>query len=167
MPHKDRDERLEYLRKWKERNRPSPTVKGQRRRAPVRTSAGILASALPPFGVMVFSPDGTEVQCHVCGEWFGSITSHMKAHGLTAVEYKEAFGLPRTISTLPPATAEKQRQAAIARDQGAVGRQALAALPPGKGREPGQEARLGVRIAASEARKGIYTRGGEKARKSE
>lgn len=87
---------------------------------------------------------------------------HMRTHNLDARSYKEMFDLPRTVSMWPPAVQEKQRQAALSRDQGSVGRQHI---PPAKGRPVGQEPRLGVRIAASEQRKGIHTRGGNKARK--
>lgn len=150
MPHKDRDERLEYLRQWKEKNRPSPTLLAQHR-------------DFPPIGMMRFSDDGSQVQCHVCGEWWGNLNTHFRAHGLTGQEYKEAFGIPRKASTHPPALREKNRAAALARDQGNRGKQ----LDGTTKRPTGLEARLGVRVQASEARKGIYTRGGHKARKKE
>lgn len=164
MPHKDRDERLEYLRRWKEKNRPSPTLQAQNRSVRQRTPAGLVASRdLPDFGAMRFSEDGALVQCHVCGEWGGNLNGHFRIHGLTAAEYKEAFGIPRTASTHPPALQEKNRAAAIARDQGHRGKHLDGSITRPVGLEP----RLGVRVAASEARKGIYMRGGGKARKPE
>lgn len=86
---------------------------------------------------------------------------HLRVHGLDARSYKEMYDLPRTISMWPPATREKQRQAALDRDQGSIGR---AHLPPPKPRPVGRESRLGVRIEASRRNKGLYTRGGAKAR---
>lgn len=151
MPHKDREARLAYLRAWKERKRPSPTPQPQ------------ADPSLPPRGVMTFSADGTRVQCHACGRWLRTLNTHMRVHDLDARSYKELFDLPRTISMWPPATQEKQRQAAMERDQGAVGRHYL---PVTGGREAGQEPRLGVRVGASEARKGVYTRGGQKTRRN-
>lgn len=118
---------------------------------------------LPPLGVMRFSDDGTRVQCHECGRWMRALNTHMHTHDLDATSYKERFGLPRTASLWPPAVKAKQREAALARGQGEIGK---ANIPPAKGRPAGQEARLGVRIAASQARKGIYTRGGNKTRRS-
>lgn len=147
MPHKDRDRRLGYLRAWKERNRPSPAPDPQP------------GEGLPPRGIVVFSPDSTKVQCHGCGRWFGSLNTHLRVHGLDQRTYKELYDLPRTASLWPPALQEKQRQAALDRGQGDIGR---AHIPATVGRPAGQGARLGVRIAASEARKGIYTRGGGK-----
>ena len=148
MPHKDREDRLAYLRAWKARHRPSPAPEAQS------------DPALPQIGTMRFSTDGSQVQCHVCGAWLGALNTHIRAHGYDARSYKEAFGLPRTISMLPPATKAKQREAALSRGQGEIGRQHL---PQDRtGRPAGQEARLGERIAAREQRKGIYTRGGNK-----
>ena len=97
MPHKDRDARLAYLRAWKARNRPPPVPASQP------------APGLPPLGVMTFSADGEQVQCHACGQWLGSLNSHIRRHGYDARSYKEAFGLPRTISMWPPATKARQR----------------------------------------------------------
>lgn len=147
MPYSDRAARLAYLREWKLRNRPNP--------APIPQAD----PALPPLGVMRFSDAGDQVQCHVCGGWFGSLNTHLRLHGHDARSYKEAFGLPRTISMLPPTAKAKQRAAALARGQGDAGR---GYLIPGTGRPKGQAARLGVRIAASQQRKGVYTRGGNK-----
>jgi len=147
MPHKDRAERLDYLRRWKIKNRPSPTPEAQD------------DSRLPPRGVMVFSADEAQVQCHCCGRWFGSLNTHLKAHDLDARTYKELYGLPRTASMWPPALREKQRQAALDRDQGTIGR---TNLPRSQGRPAGLEQRLGVRIVASRDRQGLYMRGGEK-----
>lgn len=149
MPHKDRAQRLAYLRDWKRRNRPSPQPQYQPDKS------------LPAYGVMVFSMDGAKVQCHACGRWFGSLNTHLKIHDLDARSYKELFALPRTASLWPPILRQKQRQAAIDRDQGSIGR---ANIPPLVGRPTGQTPRLGVRIAASDARKGVYTRGGETTR---
>lgn len=147
MPHKDREKRLAYMRAWKGKNRPRPNAVDQ------------VDKTLPPRGRVQFSADGTKVQCHSCGAWLGSLNNHMRTHGLDARAYKELYDLPRTISLLPPATAEKQRQAALDRDQGSIGRQNI---PPATGRPSGQKARLGVRIDASEQRRGVYTRGGQK-----
>lgn len=76
---------------------------------------------LPPIGSMVYDDDGSRVQCHVCGEFFGSLVKHIRIHGLDAARYKERYGLARGTSLLSLATAEKQRQAAIARDLSGTG----------------------------------------------
>lgn len=152
MPHKDRETRLAYLRAWKARHRPSPAAKPQP------------AGDLPQIGLMRFSDAGDKVQCHVCGQWLGALNMHIRRHGLDARSYKEAFGLPRTISMWPPVTQAKQREAALARDQGDIGRDYLP--HDGTGRPAGQEARLGVRISASDQRKGLYTRGGAKTKRT-
>ncbi len=150
MPHKDREARRAYLREWKLTNRPAPVEEHQP------------DLALPPRGRIITSTDGTKVQCHVCGRWFRSLNTHIKTHGFNAQSYKEAYELPRTASLWPPALADKQREAALSRDQGAVG---AAFLPATPGRPKGIVNRLGTRIEASEARRGLYTRGGAKTRR--
>jgi hypothetical protein len=82
-------------------------------------------------------------------------------HDLDAESYKETYGLARTASLWPPALKDKQRAAALERGQGEIGRRYL---PPHPGRPRGLVNRLGTRIEASEARKGIHTRGGWRAR---
>lgn len=149
MPHKDRNRRLAYLRRWKETGRPSPTIETQP------------DAELPPRGAIVFSVDGARVQCHVCGRWLRSLNAHLRMHDLDGQSYKETYDLKRTASLWPPALQAKQREAAIARDQGAIGKQHL---PLGSKRPKGLMPRLQVRVEASEQRKGVYTRGGEKAR---
>lgn len=147
MPHKDRTQRIEYLRRWKVMGRPTPKAIPQ----PDQT--------LPPRGQMVFSADGARVQCHVCGRWLGSLNTHLRMHGLNAETYKETYDLKRTASLWPPNLKHKQSEAAFERDQGAVGREYL---PRGITRPKGLANRLGTRIEASDQRKGVYTRGGEK-----
>lgn len=147
MPHKDRGRRLEYLRRWKETRRPPPAPEAQ----PV--------PGLPPRGAVVFSADGERVQCHACGRWFRGLNAHLKMHGLDAETYKEAYDINRTASLWPPALAAKQREAALGRGQGEIGR---AHLPAGTPRPKGLGARLSTRVEASRRRRGVYTRGGQK-----
>lgn len=149
MPHKDRETRLAYLRAWKLKHRPAPEAEPQ------------ADTSLPPRGKVDFATDGRTVRCHVCGRWLGSLNTHLRTHGLDARSYKDLFGLPRTASLWPPALMAKQRDAAFERDQGRIGR---ASIPPATGRPKGQNGRLGVRIAASAARRGINTRAGNKTR---
>lgn len=149
MPHKDRATRLAYLRAWKLRHRPAPAPEPQS------------DPSLPARGKMTYSVDGSRVQCHTCGKWLGSLNAHLRLHGLDARAYKELYDLPRTASLLPPVTQDRYRDAALARDQGSVGR---ASIPPSSGRQAGAKHRLGTRIAASDQRRGIYAHGGNKAR---
>lgn len=149
MPHKDRETRLAYLRAWKLRHRPAPIPEPQS------------DPSLPARGIIEFSADGAKVRCHVCGRWYGSLNAHLRMHGLDARAYKELFDLPRTASMWPPLVQMRQRQRALERDQGGIGRKHL---PPPHGRPAGQQPRLGVRLAASRGRTGIYTRGGNKTR---
>lgn len=72
MPHKDRSARLRYLAAYRAKHRPAPTVDAQP------------DAALPPRGTIVFSVDGTRVQCHCCGRWLRSLNTHLRMHGLDA-----------------------------------------------------------------------------------
>lgn len=144
MPHKDRDKRLAYSRGHHLVHRPSPL--------PVQQEAG-----LPPRGAVSYSEDGERIQCHVCGRWLGGLPSHIsRAHDMTAAEYKEAYGLARGQSLWSPACAEKQRQAALARGLGDVGRKAVEEFGAPGPRPKGIANRLSSRVNESKVRKGKY-----------
>lgn len=147
MPHKDRRQRLDYLSRYRLKHRPAPNVEQQ------------VDSTLPPRGEIVFDEAGERVQCHVCGSWLKALNAHLRLHGLDASTYKEAYDLNRTASLWPPALKDKQRQAALDRGQGEIGR---GHLPPGKPRPKGLPARLQSRVEESQQRTGTYFRGGTK-----
>ncbi|WP_405573622.1 MucR family transcriptional regulator [Streptomyces phaeochromogenes] len=63
-----------------------------RRRIPVGERAG----RHPDFGRLIRDEDADTVICHVCGRAFRSLGSHVRAHGMTAAEYRQEFGLLRT-----------------------------------------------------------------------
>lgn len=62
-----------------------------------------LQKAVPPYmpyekghgymGVMLLDTSSDRVQCHVCGWWYKSLSSHLKTHGTNAREYKKEVGL--------------------------------------------------------------------------
>ena len=151
MPYRDRDQRLAASRAHHAQHRPSPV--------PVPQPDG----ALPPYGALISSDDGTQIQCHVCGRWFGQLPIHTtRMHGLNAAAYKEHYGLARTASLLSPQTAELQRQAAIARDQAHKGVPFGPANPPLK--RTGIENRLSSKIRSSQAHKGADREDAERER---
>ncbi len=110
MPYRDRNQRLAASQAHRAQFRPSPVPLPQ------------VDGALPPYGAIVISDDGSQIQCHVCGHWFGQLpVQTTRMHGLNAAAYKERYGLALGASLLSPQTAELQRQAAIARDQAHTG----------------------------------------------
>lgn len=143
MPYKDRRARLVYSAKHHAEHRPSPRPQPQAR------------GDLPPYGVLVVDDMGERVQCHVCGRWYAALSAHVKGHGLDADRYREQFGLARTRSLWSPAYQERQRKLSLGRNQGAVGRAALATIAY-VGRPPGLENRLDSRISYSAAKRGTY-----------
>lgn len=48
-----------------------------------------------PPGQLVREPGTGQVCCHLCGRWFVALGSHVRQHGYTAAEYREAMGLGR------------------------------------------------------------------------
>ncbi|MER5863519.1 MucR family transcriptional regulator [Kitasatospora sp. NPDC002040] len=50
----------------------------------------------PQHGRLARDEDEDLVLCHVCGRPFRSLGSHLRAHSMTAAEYREEFGLLRT-----------------------------------------------------------------------
>jgi predicted transcriptional regulator len=84
-----------------------------RRLALERLARQLLADlvALDPAGALNYghlgelaeSPDGARVQCHLCGRYWVNLGSHVRAtHGLSANDYREAYGLNRTQPLLSP-----------------------------------------------------------------
>ena len=141
MPYRDRNQRLAAARAHHAQYRPSPV--------PLPQPDG----ALPPYSAIVSSDDSTQIQCHVCGRWFGRLSVHTASiHGLNAAAYKAQYGLARTASLISPHTAELQRQAAIARDQAHQGVPFGPENPPQK--RTGIENRLSSKIRSSQAHKG-------------
>lgn len=133
--------RRAYLPRYHARTRTRPTPTPQEERGD-----------LPPCGRLEVSDDGSQVQCHVCGRWYGGLSAHVRVHGLTTDAYKERYGLARRLSLWSPHYQARQRAAAIARGQPAVGRAVLREIGPG--RNPGGSLRLSTRIAGSQARFG-------------
>jgi hypothetical protein len=141
MPYRDRNQRLAASRAHHARYRPSPVPLPQP------------DSALPPYGELVTSDDGTQIQCHVCGRWFGQLPIHIaRMHGLNAAAYKACYDLARSASLLSPHTAALQRQAAIARNQAHKGVPFGPDNPPQK--RTGIENRLSSKIRSSRTQKG-------------
>jgi hypothetical protein len=66
-----------------------------------------------PVGIMVV--DGDLVCCHLCGRWFLSVASHLRAHGWTKADYIKAFGLEVGNSLAGEATRKRRSVAMIAR----------------------------------------------------
>ncbi|GAJ05226.1 unnamed protein product, partial [marine sediment metagenome] len=45
-------------------------------------------------GIVTYDPIEDKLQCHLCGKWRRSLSHHVVvAHGWTADEYREEFGL--------------------------------------------------------------------------
>jgi rubrerythrin len=74
-----------------------------------------------PSGEAYFAPigemrsDGERMQCHLCGRWYKMLGgSHLlSAHGWTTAEYRDAFQLNLTASTVGPATGELKRDSML------------------------------------------------------
>lgn len=88
-------------------------VGGHRTHEHLWTAANGTGLHAPPGQVVRDRLTG-EVCCHVCGEFFHSLGSHVRAHGYTAAEYRRAMDLSRTKSlssaTVSEAISRRQRQ---------------------------------------------------------
>lgn len=52
-------------------------------------------------GALVFDSESDRIQCHLCGEWFGSLPHHLKReHAMKASEYKDEVGLLQTTALI-------------------------------------------------------------------
>lgn len=53
------------------------------------------------LGTLVFDTESEKIQCHMCGQWFGSLPHHIaREHGMTAADYKEYVGLNQSTALL-------------------------------------------------------------------
>jgi predicted transcriptional regulator len=60
------------------------------------------------FGVL--ADDGYRVQCHICGDWWDALWTHARySHGLTAADYRRAFGLAQSNKLAGPTFRQKRR----------------------------------------------------------
>lgn len=50
----------------------------------------------PDHGRLIRDEDTDTVICHVCGRAFRALGSHVRVHGMTGAQYRQAFGLLRT-----------------------------------------------------------------------
>jgi hypothetical protein len=59
-------------------------------------------------GAVAFDGDSDKIQCHFCGNWYGSLPHHIaKEHNMKASEYKERVGLRQTTALINESTREK------------------------------------------------------------
>jgi hypothetical protein len=57
----------------------------------------------------VLRDDGSQAQCHVCGDYYGHLGGHAaRAHDLTPREYKAIFGLSNRTGLIGPDLAQKR-----------------------------------------------------------
>ena len=75
---------------------------------------GVLTDGTPyhaPLGQLAIVDDGTRVVCHLCGEHLQLLsTSHLRRHGWQPDEYREAFGLGRSVGLCAPTVSERRRE---------------------------------------------------------
>ena len=68
------------------------------------------------YGVLDVSEDGEQVRCHICGEWFRSVSSHAAlAHDVDSRTYRERYGLPRMLPLISPAVSRARSEGAKSR----------------------------------------------------
>ena len=62
-------------------------------------------------GILAYDPIEDKLQCHLCGKWFRGLGVHVVvAHGWTADDYREEFGLNRQQALICEGTREKLRR---------------------------------------------------------
>lgn len=60
------------------------------------------------IGTLCFDGKTDEIQCHFCGEWFGSLPHHLaREHNMSAAEYKKSVGLNMTTALISESMREK------------------------------------------------------------
>ncbi|MER7679930.1 MucR family transcriptional regulator [Streptomyces sp. NPDC096934] len=62
----------------------------------------------PEFGRLIRDEVADTVICHMCGHAFRSLGAHVRAHGMTAAEYREEYGLLRSRALSARSFAQQQ-----------------------------------------------------------
>ena len=92
---------------------------GLRPRVGPGQAVGVLSEARPifaPLGRLLVVDDGERVVCHLCGRALAILgASHVRQHGLTAGQYREAFGLRRGTALCAPAVTAHRRALGLVR----------------------------------------------------
>lgn len=85
--------------------------------AQLREAAGRSPDAAESVGRQVTLPDtATAMQCLSCGRWLRSLGPHLvRAHGLTAEEYRAEHGLPRGAALMAATTRAALHQVGVER----------------------------------------------------
>lgn len=76
-------------------------------------------------GVLIQNETRTEVQCHICGLFYRTLGSHVKAHNITAKEYKEQFGFNRTTGLISDEAAYAAQKRALSNLSGTTERPSI------------------------------------------
>lgn len=63
------------------------------------------------YGVLSSTEDGGKIQCHLCGELFNNLASHIRwEHNLTVKEYRKEFELARSTALVSEKEREKRKK---------------------------------------------------------
>lgn len=66
------------------------------------------------YGTVAITADKEYVQCHICGNLFTSVSMHLRKHKISAVKYKETYGLSLTTSLMSEPAREAFQKRAVA-----------------------------------------------------
>lgn len=75
---------------------PKPKVKIGNKVFLYEAKAPFSPSGKSLLGALEYRPESEEMRCHECGEWFVNLSRHLKAHRVTAREYKVQHGLKQS-----------------------------------------------------------------------
>lgn len=136
MSYKNIEDRREYHRKWRQRNRKKwgeyakkcrnkhmdkyhPQRLGKNINLYETSDVETVFKVEPPLtevspkigygymGVILRDKIEDKLQCHICGRWFKSLTSHLRTHKIKSREYKIRFSLPLTYPLVSRSISEK------------------------------------------------------------
>lgn len=62
------------------------------------------------YGTLLVTPNGEQVQCHICGQLFASLPSHIRnKHAISAIDYKKRFDLAYTTALVSETERERMK----------------------------------------------------------
>lgn len=65
------------------------------------------------YGIVLYDPSRDMIQCHICGNWYKALWTHLVKHQITQADYKETFEIPGAVPLTNIAYSEARRESAI------------------------------------------------------
>src|SRR3990167_2194814 len=67
------------------------------------------------LGVLIREKSSGKIQCHICGDFFNSLSYHARKHKYSSSQYKTIFGFPKYFPLCSVKLSEQRRNSLLER----------------------------------------------------